>query len=345
MPMNPKIYGKDLSTTSIPHSFVLEGGGMGDYINWCSAIKYIAENYTHVDGRVFCSGLFLDVAKYLFEKYPGWKVAHRDDINKVHENGAGMCAPKRGTQLLNACGSHLLDLGFHYYICINPPPKEYNKLVEIDFEGAWKWPELNPKSNYCVFTPGSTTEAREMPVHGFNELVLYAISKGLTPVFLGKADLSENYQAKFLNYNLSQGVDLRERTTILEAVQIMRGAKFVIGLDNGLLHMAGTTNVPVIFGHNITSIEHREIRRDKGLTINITASEETLPCIGCQSKVRFVSKHDFRFCLFRDNQDLNKRCIFHLFKNNSKPWKDAIDKCLEDGDKYRESEKSIAVRI
>jgi len=342
VPMNREIFGPDVFTKSIPATLVFEAGGMGDYINWCAALKYIETHYSHVDVRVFTSKLFIDVLKYLFEKNERWIVADKKDFLKYHVQGSVVRIPKRGTQLLNACGAHLMDLGFHYFLCLDGPlDKKHMVLPEINYEGPWKWPELDPQSDYCIFTPGSTTDVREMPVTAFNELLRYVKSKGITPVFLGKAELSDNYNAKFLNYDYGLGIDLRERTNLIEATQIIRKAKFIIGIDNGLLHMAGTTNTPIIFGHNITTVEHRNIRRNKGLTINITANDKELPCIGCQSKIRFVSNHDFRKCIFKENPDLNKKCLNVLFKNAAVTWKKAIDECLKDGQSYRNVAKNV----
>lgn len=344
--LNPEIFGNGLEAMSMPVSFVFEGGGVGDYINWCSSIKFIHETYPQVDGRIFTSELFLEVAQYLFKDYPRWIIANRSEFTKYHVQGSLVAHPKRGSQLLNACGAHLMDLAFHYFSCTNPPPEKYNYLLDIHFEGKWKWPELDPDSRFAVFTPGSTTDVREMPVKPFNELVRYTLKQGVTPVFLGKRDLSEGYQAKFLNYDLTNGIDLRERTSLLQATQIMRKARFVIGLDNGLLHMAGTTNVPVIFGHNITAIHHRDLRRKAGLTVNITADQRTIPCIGCQSKMRFLYKHDFRNCVYKESYpELEKRCLPAMFKDDSAEWKKAIDHVLEKGDKTRGISKNLDIYV
>jgi len=327
--LNPNVFGPGLRAESKPASFVFGSGGVGDYINWCSSIKYIHETYPHVDGQLFTSELFLGVARHLFGNYPRWRVEHLDTFPTNHVQGSILAFPKPNSQLLNACGAHLMDLGFAYFLCKSPPPPEHNYLLEINYNGVWKWPELDPKSSYAVFTPGSTTDVREMPVQAFDELVAFTKSKGITPVFLGKRVLSKEYKAKFLNYDFSQGIDLRERTDLLEAVQVMRGARFVIGLDNGLLHMAGTTDVPIIFGHNIASPEHRYLRRRKGLTLDMVVSEKDLACIGCQSKMRFIDKHDFRFCFFKDREpEKEKLCLVHLFEDGSREWKLAIEKVL-----------------
>lgn len=327
MNLNPKFFGPGCQAPSLPASFIFQGGGVGDYINWSAALKYIEAEYTHVDGQMFTSELFMDVAKYLF---PNWKVFHHKDFHREHVSGAPAIQPKAKTQLINACGAHLMDLGFWYFLCIDPPPKEYNFLPRIDYNGEWKWPELDPDSSFAVFTPGSTTDVREMPVHAFNELARYTLSKGVTPVFLGKRNLSGGYDAKFLNYDFSLGVDLRERTDLIEATQIMKRARFVIGIDNGLLHMAGTTDVPVIFGHNIAPVHHRKLRRREGLTLDVSVSEQELGCIGCQAKMRFTNNHDFRNCFFKNIPAKEKACLTHLFKNDSGKWKAAIDRALKE---------------
>jgi hypothetical protein len=312
----------------MPVSFIFGNGGVGDYINWCSAVQYVADEHPHADVRIFTSELFYDVAKHLFGHIPRWGIYLRKDFAKYYESRSLIAFPKPGTQLINACGAHLMDLGFYYFLDLDPPPESHNYLLDLKYNGPWKWPELDEKSKYAIFTPGSTTEVREMPVKAFDELVAYTLEQGITPVFLGKRELSDNYRAKFLNYDFSRGVDLRERTTLLEATQIMRGAQFVIGLDNGLLHMAGTTDVPVIFGHNIASLKHRILRRRKGLTINMVVSEEELGCIGCQSKMRFLYKHDFRSCFYKGTVG-EKACLDLLFKNDSQEWKNAIDRAID----------------
>lgn len=343
--LNPKIFGPNMKAYALPAAFFFISGGVGDYINWASAIKYMADTYPHVDGRIFTSPLFLDVARYLFGHLPRWKVENRDDFLNHIEDGCPMSNPRSGTQLLNACGAHLMDLGANYFLCLDRLPDSHNFLIPINYEGPWRWPELDPEEPFAVFTPGATADVRAMPVPAFNELVEYTRSKGIKPVFLGKCELSEEYIAKFQPYNFSKGVDLRERTTLLESTQIMNKAKFVIGLDNGLLHMAGTGTAPVIFGQNITEIRHRTLRRKAGLTINVTVSEENLHCIGCQSKIRFVMKHDFRDCFFKVNPNKYKVCLQHLFKNNCNSFKNAIDTALREGPKHRETPRTIDMYI
>lgn len=335
--LNNSYFRPNTKHASQAYNFFLTLGGLGDYLNWLPALQWIAEKCPQVKGQIFVNPPFDEVAKYLFKKYQHWKVHKLAFAPSIMKDNELIIDPKRfPIKYIFSTGAHLLDLGFMLYCNQAIPMSGYNRLPPIDYEGPWKWPDLDPAEPYAVFTPGATVDTRATPADAFNELVNYTISKGVKPVFLGKMNFSHRgqetgYFAKFKDgYDFTKGVDLREKTTLLESVQVMRGARFVIGVDNGLLHFAGTTEVPIIFGHTIARVEHRQIRRPKGLTVNIALSKETLPCIACQSDMRFIlseeSKKGHRFskCIYDDY-----KCLELLFSNNAGTWKKAIDHVLE----------------
>jgi hypothetical protein len=294
-------------------------GGVGDWLCFSAALLYIAKVHTHVDGYIWAHPPMTDVYRYLFKDIPRWRIHDRVDWEKYMVDGSLVAAPKKGTQLINSCGSHLVDLGFTYYCNYSRPPEGHDVLPLIDYEVPWKWPELDPQTQYAIFTPGATSQARTMKAEYFNELVAYTKSLGIVPVFMGKKVVMGEYVANFEEgYDFSQGIDLREKTTLLEATQIMRGAVFVLGLDNGLLHLAGCTDTPVIFGHNVATIAHRRLKRQRGLTVDITVPKKKLGCIGCQSEIRFT-KHNFTKCIHGDYL-----CLDMLFRDNCEVWKRAI---------------------
>jgi len=263
--------------------------------------------------------------EHLFAGDKRWQVFDRKKFETDYELHTLIASPNRGEQLLNPTGAHLMDLGFHYYAQTALIPADYNFLPEISYRSGKDWglPE-----KYAIFTPGATSMNRIFLPNAFNELARYTASLGVTPVFLGKKDINEVYKAKFHDdYDLSLGLDLREQTTLLEAIEIMGKARFVIGIDNGLLHLAGTTKVPIIFGHNISPVEHRKIRRRNGLTVDISVPEKQLACIGCQAKMRFVYRQRFSRCIYDDN-----KCLELLFKN-IEGWRQAIRQCLNETNK------------
>lgn len=315
-------------------NFVLTGGGLGDYICHMPAFEYIAERQPHVKGRLFCAEPFKSVAKYIMAKYPHWEVLDPSVCETKIKPMEALITPAQYVKYVDAVGSHLLDLGFMYYTKLGGPPPEYDRMTDLSHYRSgkdWDLPE-----SYAVLTPGYTTEVRKMKGAYLNEISQYLLDKGITPVYLGKKtfavsgknhSVDPRYKAAFDDdFDPSLGIDLREKTTLLECVEIIRRAKMILGIDNGLLHFAGCTTTPIIFGHTITEVRHRVVRRPKGEVINLTVNKNLLPCAGCQSNMRFIPFHDFRKCLYGD-----AACTDMLFNRECEVWKRAINHVMDLG--------------
>lgn len=320
-----------------PSNFVLTSGGLGDYICHMPAFEWIAETHPFIHGRLFVSNPFKDVATFIMGKYKHWKVYHPSEGERVIKAREQILNPGKYIKYINATGAHLMDLGAMYYAKLDRLPEAFNRLPDLSAYSSGK--DWGLSAPYAVLTPGYTTEVRKMRGKYLNELSRYLVAQGITPVYLGKkvfavneknSTVGPNYRGQFdPEFDPSLGIDLREKTSLLECVEIIRDAEMVLGLDNGLLHFAGCTETPIIFGHTITSVEHRSIRRPKGETINITVGAKDLPCIGCQSKIRFLPYHDFKHCLYGDAV-----CIDMLFGKECSIWKKAIDHILEHHYRY-----------
>lgn len=79
----------------------------------------------------------------------------------------------------------------------------------------------------------------------------YVAAKGLIPVFAGKTgaiSIWKNSLAKTEFEYPGFGIDLMDKTTLLELATIMGQAKAVVGMDSGPVHLAFTTDVPVVCG-------------------------------------------------------------------------------------------------
>lgn len=312
--------------------FVFSQGGLGDYINWMPAMEYIAKEIPQVKGRLFVNPPFDEVAKYILRD-TDFEVYTKEEIPKVTTQTTPVNDPADYGKYISAVGAHLLDLGFMYYANMNPPPPAYNRMPDLkSLSTGEHYPHfiaLKGIKKYAVFTPGATADNRRMRGKYLNELCRYTLGKGIMPVFLGKKDFalagpeSDYYATADEDFDPSLGIDLREKTTLLEAVSIIQEAEFICGVDNGLLHFAGCTEVPIIFGHTITEIHHRQIRRPIGKTINIALTKESLACSGCQSNVRFIFGHRFKHCMYGDYV-----CLDALFADNCAFWKRAIDNVL-----------------
>lgn len=314
----------------ITSNFMMVKGGLGDYICQMPVFEWMANELPQVIGNIYVAKPFSDVARYIMKPYPKWKVI--DDDKSLVPSGQLIYDPSSYNMYINAIGAHLMDLGAMMYAALDKVPKKWERMPDLaSYDSGKDWGLTSP---YAVLTPTYTAPARMMPGAALNTLSRYLLDKGITPVYLGKRDFAPHATADYKGkedeeFDAALGVDLREQTTLLEAVEVMKGARLVLGVDNGLLHFAGCTEVPIIFGYTVTTVAHRHIKRNKGKTINITVNEELLPCIACQSKARFIPDHNFKRCLYGDYA-----CIKALFYDNAAIWKNAIDNILEDKSEF-----------
>ncbi len=159
------------------------------------------------------------------------------------------------------------------------------------------------KEPYVVVPTGFTAPARELPVGVINEIISGLLESGLKPVLLGassnktgelsdiKADFNESI-------NADSTVDLRNKTTLVECFNYLGNAEMVLGLDNGLLHLASMSDVPVIWAFSSVKPEHRVPLRSNGKNYVIEPSSD---CRYCQSDNMYLI-HDYRVCYWADKE-------------------------------------------
>ena len=144
-------------------------------------------------------------------------------------------------------------------------------------------------SKAVVLVSSYRDETRSWRNESILETAKWIKSQGLIPVFVGKTDMDQNLSdaqkpKTSLPNDLSEfGVDLRNKTTLLALAAIFKECKAVCGVDSGPIHLAGTTNVPIVCGYTSVAPEHRIPIRKEGKTYALTAEIE---CIGCESRWR-----------------------------------------------------------
>ncbi len=348
----------DTKLNKIPHNFTLTQGGMGDYICWTIALQWLVKEAPWIEGNIFAPGYFIEFARYFFDDVPGWKVYHIDDFQKYAPQGSLIRGPTdQNPQFINAVGASLVDIGFAYFANLAPAP-EGVKYPVLDLSDSYLPREVRAmKGKYAVFTPGGTTFARTLRGRHINPLVEDALSRGLTPIFLGKhqlADVHRSYYADDVDF--TKGLDLREKTSLLEAAAIMKYAAYTLGLDNGLLHLASCTDASVIFGYNIAHPSQRRPFRHSGMLEEIILTNKDLACIHCQTNVKLLCYHNFRNCLYEEQDqreakeqgiEWSPKCIDKIFENNGERWLPAIERILsarktnQDIREFRESLENI----
>jgi hypothetical protein len=313
-------------------NFVFNDGGMGDFVNYSASTVWVAKNCPWVDGWLFCPRYLIPIMEEIHAGLP-MKIVPMEEFSKLMESGTAYMGPSihingvnTTPQLLTCMGAHQFDVGFAFYSGSCTPPNA--ELPVLDFPRERLNPKVRRLDGYAVVTTGNGFATRSVYGKHINPIIEYLKEKKLTPVFLGKSDLLGDGKtvtrfADDIAYDA--GVDLRNQTTVKDAACILQHAALTIGLDNGLLHLAALMkDSRIVFGYNITSIEHRAPRRSHGKTVNVALSEKDLICVGCQSKWKIIAHHNFDKCFYGDYA-----CIEKLFEKGSARWKAAIDEVLK----------------
>jgi len=310
---------------------IFNQGGMGDFVNYTAATTWLAKNAPWFKPRLFVPNYLKVLLRDIHAEFPDWRV-HKSEDFKLHFKsgdafiGAGITIGGLNItpQFLTATGAHPIDVGFAYYAGMTPPPPD-GLLPVLDYPEDQLPFKLQGK-RYVVLPVGNNHAARAVYGRHLNPIIEYVRDKGLLPVFLGKRDMLGNGEAftKFADdVNYSEGLDLRDKTNVKEAACILQHAMCTVGLDTGLLHLAALMkDSRIVFGYNITTVAHREPRRNHGRHVNVTLTQGELKCVGCQSRLRQI-EFQFDKCIHGD-----AICIDLLFANQSAKWKSAIDEVL-----------------
>ncbi len=256
--------------------FVFGNCGLGDMIAWTTAIQWTIENHPHIQGKVIVPPFFSPLAKNWFKKYEP-RFAVRNELVP----GLGFLQPTAVQP--NANGFHMIEVGFIHY-CNKRVPPGWFKYPEIRGDetdcGKFKLPE-----KYIVLTPGATAPNKELPAQTQNEIIDWSLEHGITPVFMGKRQVDIAYQAKFSNeIHYHKGIDLRDKTDVLQAACILANAWAVTGLDSGLTNLAACSKVPIVLGLTISNIQIPP-RPER---LFIIEPPEYLACRYCSNQIRFV---------------------------------------------------------
>jgi len=200
---------------------------------------------------------------------------------------------------------HCVDYAF-LKLCDENPSVEYKNYLKANTADIQN---LVCTSKYVVFTTGYTADVREWLPKSINDTAKYCLGKGFTPVFLGQTQTKtgghHTIKGSFReDIDFSLGINLIDKTTLLEAMKIMQHSSAVLGVDNGLLHAAGCTDAPIIGGFTTVTPQIRMAIRNNVLGHNYypIVPDVSLSCSFCQEKTNFLYGHDYRNCLFKDER-------------------------------------------
>lgn len=156
--------------------------------------------------------------------------------------------------------THAVDYGFHmladrHVYDLNEKNYLQIRAEKIDVT-SFDLPE-----KYVTICATGVEPVRTMPVETANSIIDYVIDKGYTPVFLGKESSDCGFKdfaikSNPIELNYSKGLNLVNKTTLLESAKIINESKAYIGMDGGLSHVAGCTGAEIVCGYTASHPSH-----------------------------------------------------------------------------------------
>lgn len=270
-----------------PFCFMLNSMAMGDVIATVPVIKYLVENYYQKPE------LYRVVAKKAFHPFfhflPPEVLVDFDDpeLKKVNWGipqsfAMGVLNQPKVNLLVRNTPKHMHLAQFasiKFADSILPlTDLNYVPLREVDISHLGVDP-----SKSVIFVTTYRDYVRSLHADHILKCAEFVQSKGYTPVYVGKTEMDQDTHLKpktSLPDVVPIGVDLRNKTSIEELATLMGYSKAVVGVDSGPIHLAGTTEVPIVCGYTSVLAEHRIPIRKRGKTYPVIPK---IPCIGCES--------------------------------------------------------------
>lgn len=310
--------GKEV-VTHTDHRFILNNAALGDMVTSLPAIIFAMQRVNQeVKLTVYVPPWQIDFVRHLLAPYGTITVGDLDDVPvKLEDRRAAW--PDASVSMNGAVQNtftrnrvHMVDYAFNFLLDARPESMEQRNYPT---EAPLGQPQ-QLGGPYVVVPTGATSDNKLFKASVMEPVLLWLINGGYQPVLVGTKmsftrvqlgdKLSEQLVIRDEVDKLSGSVrgyclDMREKTTLLELRDLCGYAAAVVGVDGGTLHLAGTTDVPIVYAMGTTLPTHRYITRQGGPSHKIRyVGPRDLECTGCQSKA-VLTRHDFRHCPFSDN--------------------------------------------
>lgn len=260
--------------------YSLNGAAVGDLVAAAPALKWVIDNFhKKTDYKVAIFPDFKDLFPFVPE----------ENFVPIQESYDPHYAVRR-LNMMGGAGPNVARLTpsrlkLTHYACIGLLsrilPDEDLKYVPLKEVDVSKYGV--DFSNCAVFITTYRDITRAWKGEEIVKVAEYVQSKGLTPVFVGKKgaiSIWKTLAVSDFEYP-GFGIDLVDKTTILEMATIMKKAKVVFGMDSGPLHVAFTTDTPIVGGFTNVDPSLRIPLRNQGVkTASVTPN---LICQFCQS--------------------------------------------------------------
>lgn len=285
----------------LPHNFIFDHAGIGDIVAAIPALKYVCDNHPQVIPYIWGPDFTVELLKTTLPK----KCIIRgfSDQNKYNASyvGRNLSCDKH-----TSLSTHLTDFAFSSFVNTQVDDK-YKNYPRINIEKI-NLHQFHLPEKFVILTAGFTAQVRELLPEHCNKIIDYVKSKEYEIIFLGKEESFNGHkhsiQGTFKEeIEFHKGINLINKTSLLESIAIIDKAKCLIGLDNGLMHLAGLTDTAIVGGYTTVSSRLRMPYRHNQLGWNVFPVELTiqeLACINCQQNFQFTHNFDFKGCFYND---------------------------------------------
>jgi hypothetical protein len=259
--------------------YCINGAAVGDLVAAAPVVKFMIDTYHQdVDYRVAMISDFREIFWFV-PKNKIIPLAENYDptfaVRKLNMDGGKGNVAKLTPSRLKL--THYASIGLSARVLPDKNLK-YIELPEVDVSKFGV-----DFSNAAVFITTYRDITRAWKGDEIKKVAEYVRDCGLTPVFIGKTgnfSIWKTLAVSDFEYP-GFGVDLRNQTTLTELATIMKKSKVVFGLDSGPLHLAFTTDTPVIAGFTNVDPALRIPPRNAGCQTVVV--QPSLDCRFCQS--------------------------------------------------------------
>lgn len=273
-------------TSNVKHINIgLNWGGMGDQIARAPAVKALLGDYPNIEVTLF-------VFPSVLPLYVDWFATH-PQVRGIYDLELFKQLPE-GELITNFDHSWFLQLGMpltaHGYLTLAlAMPAAGRHMPYLSLGTGMS--VTKEESKLVILTPNFTAMSRSLHTTVWNEIITEVKALGLTPVLLGSN--KTEFSGRTYHLDTEGCIDMRDKTSLHEAVEWIERSLAVIGIDNGLIHLAACTKTPIIVAYSTQIPENRLPVRDEGVIKHFVAKSA---CRGCESWLRFEPTHNFTGC-------------------------------------------------
>lgn len=271
-----------------PVCYSVNSTAMGDILAAVPVVKYAIETYhKECDYRVVASTHFrpffhfVPDSKFFALEDETWTFDKPYSIRKLNDlsnKGKNVCRLTPSKMTL----SHYASIGLMGRI-LQKDAYNYIPLQEVDVSHFGI-----DFSNSVLIVASFRDENRSIRENELLKISEYLHNRSITPIYVGKTDKKDKAKGKWRGNPStspftapSYGIDLRNKTSIPELASIISKSLAVVGVDSGILHLAGTTKTPIIASYTNVDWKFRLPVRKEGTTLVVEPD----------SKCRYCSSH------------------------------------------------------